>query len=307
METRAMYNSGPDFPLDQKGRPRIIAAIPAFNEERYIGTVVLQTRQHVDEVLVLDDGSTDRTSAVAGLAGATVIRHDTNKGKGAAVQRLLAEAKNRHAGILVFLDADTQHNPAEIPRLVQSVQSGCDLAIGSREAESYKTPFYRRIGQKTLLFSTRTLSGRKLTDSECGFRALSQKAIDAISINENGFAVETEMIGAAAQKGLKIVQVPISNIYTDDGSTLNPFVHGLGVLGRIIHLVSEWRPLLFFGVTGLAMLVVGLVLGILVFERSAHGEGLAVGTALICAMLVILGLLSLFSALTLNAIKRLRR
>ena len=293
-------------PLSKNNQSKVVVAIPAFNEEKYIGTIVLEAKQYVDEVIVLDDGSTDSTSNVANLAGAGVVRHTSNKGKGAAIQRLMIEAQNRGADILVLIDADAQHNPQEIPRLVNSIRAGFDLAIGSRQAQSQKTPRYRLAGQKVLLSATKFLSGARLTDSECGFRALSRKAISEMSLNEKGFAIETEMIAQAAERGLKISEVPISNIYTKDGSTLNPMVHGFGVLGRIIVLVSERRPLFFFGLAGVILAIVGLYIGVRVLEISSRGEGLAIGTALIAAILIIIGLLSIFTAIMLNALKRLR-
>jgi glycosyltransferase involved in cell wall biosynthesis len=115
---------------DAKGHLRVIAAIPAFNEEMYIGTIVLQTKQYVDQVIVIDDGSRDLTSKVAELAGAIVVRNVTNQGKGTALQALMVEARNRAADILVFIDADMQHNPNEIPRLIKPVLDGYDLVIG---------------------------------------------------------------------------------------------------------------------------------------------------------------------------------
>src|SRR4030042_5612043 len=98
-------------------QPRIIVGMPAFNEARYIGSVILQARQHADEVIVVDDGSADNTAGVARLAGATVVRHDKNEGYGSTIRRLLSEARQRQADILVVLDAAAQHKPDESPPL----------------------------------------------------------------------------------------------------------------------------------------------------------------------------------------------
>jgi glycosyltransferase involved in cell wall biosynthesis len=140
----------------------VLVAMPAYNEEKYIGTLVLQASQYADEVIVLDDGSADDTSKVAQLAGATVIRHPENRGKGASIQRILSEAKKRNPQILVLLDADSQHNPEEIPILTKPISEGFDLVIGSREAQRSKTPFYRRMGQKVLFRSSRILSEKDI-------------------------------------------------------------------------------------------------------------------------------------------------
>ena len=283
---------------------KVLAGVPAYNEARYIGSVVLQAKQYADEVIVVDDGSADNTSKVAELAGATVIRRDENRGKGAAIQSILAEARKRNPDALVLLDADSQHNPNEIPILIKPISEGFDLVIGSREAQKEKTPAYRRIGQKVLLRSTRMLSKSSISDSESGFRALSQKAINGLELKEKGFAVETEMIARAADKGFKITEVPISNIYTTDGSTMNPVRHGVGVLGRIITMISERRPLLFFGMVGGIFLVAGLIIGVRVLNIVTTKGVLAMGSTVLTALLIIAGILSVFTAVILNALRR---
>lgn len=220
-------------------KPRITAAMPAYNESRHIDAMVRRASRHVDEVIVLDDGSTDGTSEIAQSSGATVLRQNKNQGKGAAIRRIIAEAGRRHSDVLVLLDADGQHDPNEIPRFVKSISAGYDLVIGSRQAEAHKTPPYRRLGQRILLCATRTLTGVRLTDSESGFRALSAKAIAELTLKEKGFAIETEMIAEAAAKGLKITEIPIANIYTADGSTQNPVRHGFSVLFRIVVMMVK--------------------------------------------------------------------
>lgn len=123
---------------------KVIAAMPAYNEEKYIGSMVLQLRQYAEEVIVVDDGSIDRTSKIAGLAGATVVRHPQNKGYGSAIQSILAEAKKRNPDVLVILDADSQHNPDEVPYLVKAIAEGADVVIGSRKTQGNVIPAYRR-------------------------------------------------------------------------------------------------------------------------------------------------------------------
>jgi glycosyltransferase involved in cell wall biosynthesis len=288
----------------QQTEVRVLAGIAAYNEARYIGSIVLQARQYVDEVIVVDDGSTDNTARVAELAGATVIRHAENRGKGAAIQSILTEAKKRNPDTLVLLDADAQHNPNEIPILIKPISEGFDLVIGSREAQNDKTPRYRRIGKKVISRSTRLASKANIFDSESGFRALSPKAINELELKENGFAIESEMITRAAEKNLKITEVPISNIYTMDGSTLNPIRHGIDVLSRIIVMISQRRPLFFFGLAGGILLAAGLVIGFKVLHIATTTGQLAVGSTILTTLFIIAGMLSIFTGIILNALTR---
>ena len=285
-------------------QPKILVAMPAYNEEKYIGSLVLKARQYGDEVLVVDDGSTDYTAEIARLAGATVIRHKENKGYGAAIQSILAEAKRKAPDVLVLLDADSQHNPEDIPCLVKSISEGSDLVIGSRKLQKGNIPLYRRIGQKVLSYSSYILSKEKLSDSESGFRVFSRKAVTVLELRENGMAVSAETIATAAEKGLRITEVPISITYTEDGSTLNPIRHGFGVLGRILSLISERRPLFFFGLGGGILVILGIIAGARVLHILSVDGTMPVGTALVSVLLLTIGMFSIFTGIILHTFVR---
>ncbi len=285
--------------------PKIIACMPAFNEEKYIGTLVLKTRQYVDEVIVVDDGSADDTVEIAKLAGARVVQHKRNKGYGAAIQSIFAEAKKIDPDILVILDADAQHSPQEIPALIKPIlNDGYDCVIGSRQEQKKKIPFYRRIGQKIILRSVKTLSENKLTDSECGFRAFSRKAVRALDLQESGMAVSAETVAEASRKNLRVTQVPVNVTYSKDSSTMHPVRHGFSVFTRILVMISEQRPLFFFGLGGLILVLVGIIFGIRVLNLYAEYNVLPTGNTMVSVVLIVIGMFSIFTGLILRALSR---
>lgn len=281
--------------MSKLSQSKILVAMPAYNEEKYIGSLVTKAREYADEVLIVDDGSTDGTSEVARLAGATVIQHKENKGYGAAVQSILAEAKRISPDILVLLDADSQHNPGEIPRLVEPISQGFDLVIGSRKLLRDNIPLYRRIGQGVISYFCYILSGEKLSDSESGFRVFSRKAVGMLELREDGMSVSAETIAKAAEKGLKITEIPISITYTRDGSTLNPVRHGFGVLSRIIAMILERRPLLFFGLGGAILTLLGFLAGMRVIGIVSGGGEIDTSTVLVSVLFITIGILIIFT------------
>lgn len=277
--------------------------MPAFNEEKYIGTLVLQARQYVDEVIVVDDGSTDNTAEIAKLAGARVVKHEKNRGYGAAIQSIFAEAKKLNPDALVVLDADAQHSPGEIPNLVKPILDGYDCVIGSRQEHAKNIPFYRRLGQRLILHSVKTLTKDELTDTECGFRAFSRKAVQTLELKETGMAISAETVAEASRKSLKVIQVPISVTYGKDSSTLHPVKHGLSVYAKVLAWISERRPLFFFGLVGLILVTIGLGFGIRVVVMFTDSRVLPPGNTLVAAALIVVGMFSIFTGLVLAALR----
>jgi glycosyltransferase involved in cell wall biosynthesis len=286
----------------------ILAAIPAYNEETALGSVVLRARKFVDRVVVVDDGSTDGTAEIARLAGAVVISHGCNRGYGAAIQSCLAVAKSEGADALVILDGDGQHDPAEIPALLDPVvNGGYDLVIGSRFLRpSADIPLYRRLGIRLLTGFTNLSEEQKVSDSQSGFRAYSGKAISLLKGRGVGMGIGSELVISARELGLSLKEVPIGCRYGDlEGSTHHPLVHGASVFYAILSIIKEKRPLLFFGTSGTAFLVVGLVLGWQSTEIYYTTGGFPVGKALLAALCIIVAIVAIFSALVLDSISAL--
>lgn len=284
--------------------PHIVAIIPAYNEERYIGSVVLKTREYADEVIVVDDGSADRTASIAGMAGARVVCHGVNQGKGIALNTGFCAARSLHPQAIVILDGDGQHLPEEVPCVLAPILAGeADIVVGSRYLKSpCSVPRHRVWGHRAVGLLTDLGSGVSVTDSQSGFRAFSPGAVEIISFSSSGFSVESEMQFLAHDHGLRVVEVPITADYTDRPKrcVLN---HGLRVLNGVLRLMGQYRPLLFFGVPGLTVLLIGLIWGVHAVGVLQRSQALATGYALLGVLLAVLGSLSLFTGITLHSVR----
>jgi glycosyltransferase involved in cell wall biosynthesis len=283
----------------------VIVVVPSYNEELVIGSIVLKALQQVDRVIVVDDGSEDRTAEVAAFGGAEVIRIGKNSGKAHALCAGLKRAHDLGCTAAVTLDGDGQHTTREIQQVVTPILEGkADLVIGSRFlTRTNGVPFYRRIGQRTLDVMTEIGSGHRSTDTQSGFRAFSKKALDNLNFASTGYNIETDMITHFASRGLRILDVPTTVRYeVPHKHKKNPVTHGLGVLARIINIISYRRPLLAFGIPGFLMIVAGLLSEIWVFAElyatNTFHYILAIGSAFI----VILGMLLVIAGLILNAL-----
>lgn len=286
----------------------IVAAIPAYNEEIAIGSVIARAKQHVDEVLVIDDGSADKTAQIAELMGATVIIHEQNSGKGVALRTAFRWAQHKQVDILVTIDADGQHCPDEIPQVVEPILwKQADVVNGARFLKGHcvDVPKYRRVGQEVLTLATNMTADVKLTDSQSGFRAFSKDTFGVFKFNNSGMGVESEMINDAAAAGFKITEVPITCRYDVEGSTFNPVKHGMSVLGSIINQFQRKHPLLYFGVPGFLCLLFGLIFGFWTIYGYNTGDGFWVGKALLAMTLVILGSFGVFAGMILNSMSLL--
>lgn len=291
----------------QKG---LVVVIPAYNEQIALGSIVLQARQYVDRVIVVDDGSADKTSEIARLAGADVIRLEENMGKAYALIAGLRRARELNCTAAVMLDADGQHHTGDIPRLAEQVIRGeADLVIGSRfinDNDNDNIPLYRKAGQKTLDLFTNFGTRQKVSDSQSGFRALSRKALDHLDFKSEGYNIESDMIAHFAAHGLILKEVPIDVRYeVPHNHKKNAVKHGMGVLSRLINLISYRRPLLAFGIPGFVVIVIGLVFGSWAFTEYYSTGKFSFVLSMLCAVSLILGLLLVIAGLILNTLVRI--
>jgi glycosyltransferase involved in cell wall biosynthesis len=202
----------------------VCALIAAYNEERHVGEVVARTAPHVSAVVVVDDGSTDRTGAVAAAAGARVIRHERNQGKGCAVRTGLGAVLDEPFTHVLLLDADLQHDPDEIPKLLRCAEQGTgDFVVGERAFSKTAMPaprYYSNvIGSRILSY----LVGAPIGDSQSGFRLIRRDLLNRVRLTSTGYEIETEMLIKLVRGGARIDRVTVSRLaYENARSHMRP-------------------------------------------------------------------------------------
>jgi glycosyltransferase involved in cell wall biosynthesis len=222
-------------------RPSVATVIPAYQEEKHIGGVVRRTRQQLDDVLVVDDGSNDETAARAREAGAEVIVHPQNRGKGESIKTGLRHWLDRQFDFVIVLDADGQHRPEEIDRFVTAAFSAAEprLVLGNRMNDVAHMPLVRRIVNGYMSRKISRLCGQNIPDTQCGFRLIHRQLIPELLGGANRFDYETEMLIFASRKGYRIESVPISTVYSDEVSSIHPIRDTI----RFFKLVRRYQEL----------------------------------------------------------------
>ena len=284
-----------------------LACIPAYNEENHIADVIKKSLLYVDQVVVCDDGSTDDTAKIAKSAGAIVISQ-SNQGYGAAISTLFDYARRNNAKIMVTLDSDGQHNPEQIPLLLDAIIThGVDVSIGSRFLGDTEASGYRKAGIKIITSATNYGTNLKISDSQSGFRAYSQKAISTIHPTEQGMSVSTEILLKISNKGLSLAEVPISIIYGPDTSEHNSVSHGVSVLMNTLKYISIKHPIKFYGIPGLLLTILGVILGGVFLDAYLNDQVVFYGSLLGAVVLFLLGAILSVTAIILFSIANLIR
>jgi len=286
--------------VDSKNDYRVLVCIPAFNEAKSIGEIVMRSKKYANGVIVYDDGSADNTSEVAESSGATVIRNPENKGYGVAIRSLFQAAKENDADIMVTLDSDGQHNPDQIPEIIEPLKHGFDIVIGSRflnNIDKQKVPKYRTFGIKTITKLTQAASYNAITDSQSGFRAYTKNALSKINLFEDGMAVSTEILLRGSEKKLPMTEVPITVRYDmKDRSTHNPITHGISVSYSVFQFISLRHPLAFYGVPGIVLLGIAAYFMKNALDLFAKTEYVSTNMILIAVGIAVVGVVLLATA-----------
>jgi len=201
--------------------------IPAYNAAAHLAGVIDDTARviPVERIIVIDDGSADKTYEVAQGKGVVLEQHNPNQGKGAALKTGFAKAIDMGMDYVITLDADGQHDPAEIPTFVQhTVKTGVDVIVGNRMDDRGEMPFIRVFANSATSAFVSLRSGTRIPDSQNGYRLFKTKILKGITLETTRYDTESEVLIKAARKGARVDSVPVKTIYGDEVSTVHPFV-----------------------------------------------------------------------------------
>lgn len=303
-------------PIERKSSPRCLVAIPAYNEENTITDVVTQAGAYVDSVLVIDDGSEDDTVARAQAAGADVVQHEYNKGYGGALKTAFQEANRREVDHLVILDGDGQHDPTDVPRLIDQQRSeGAEIVIGSRFVGGAENaiPFYRRIGLWLVNFMTNLSMGNlrskeRVRDTQCGFRAYNKRATESLAADDmigDHMGASTDVLYHARRQRFHIEEIDISVDYAvENASSHDPLSHGLVLISNILRTIERDRPIASLGLPGFVSALLGLGFGYWAVFRYVQAETFPVGLTMLSSFFILAGAFACFTAIMLHSLNR---
>ena len=285
----------------------ILTCIPAFNEGKVIDEVIKKCLKFSDQVVVCDDGSTDDTYEIADAAGAHVIRHDVNIGKGEALRTLFKFAIHSKNDIIVTIDGDGQFLPEEIPKLVSDIEEKkSDIVIGYRFDDATDMPNYRRFGNKMLDKMANMVTELSVSDTQSGYRAYSKDIIGKLNFNIKGFGADVEILIDAANKGFRISEQKVTVIYNtgSDTSTKNPISHAGEVITTILERIAIKSPLKYLGIPGIVTIVLGIYFALDVFITYNNTGYFSLPFTLIGATFLVLGLILFLMATMLFSVSK---
>lgn len=294
--------------------PHVLVGIPAYNEEQAIAEVVTDALRYADDVLVVDDSSDDATVEQATDAGATVIEHEVNQGYGGALNTIFGEASRVRTDSLAILDADGQHNPDQIPDLLETQrETGADIVIGSRFTDGGNTdaPLYRRAGLGVVNLLTNLSLGvirsdSRIKDTQSGFRLYSRSAIDSLAAAEdisNQMSASTDILYHAQHNNFVIEEVGADIKYdVEDASNINPISHGITLVMNIIRTIEQDRPVTILGIPGFASTLIGIGFGYWTFSNYIVSGTFPIGIAIMSVFFTLAGIFASFTAIILHSL-----
>lgn len=321
--TQEAFASSLDFTVSTETRDssaqnpdEVLVTIPAYNEASSINDVVRSVRPNADTVVVIDDGSTDDTAAVAEAAGAEVVQHDRNRGYGAALKTAFEEARERGARHMITLDGDGQHDADDVSRLVnRQRETGAEVVIGSRFVGDADTgvPLYRRLGIMVINLLTNLSLGvirpsSRIRDTQSGFRAYDETAIETLAHDNtlgDRMNISTDILHHAHQHDYAIEEVgTVVDYDVDDGNNHNPISHGYVLMANLFDIIERTRPIMALTLPGFVMTFVGLSVGYWGYAQYVEVGQFPMDIAVVAAFLIPLGVLVSLSGIIFHSLNK---
>ena len=289
----------------------VLVCIPAYNAESTISEAVKRCQKFADLVLVINDGSSDKTEFLAKEVGADVVTHKRNRGYGAAIKTGLIEGLKRNARVTITFDADLQHDENDIPKLIKPIMdNSTDIVIGSRfiqNDDDVKT--YRKFGIKIITTLVNSFMNNHISDAESGLRAYSLDSLKELVplLETEGMGMSSEILLKSAVCKLKIFEIPRKEMYPNDvqTSSQNPLKHGLTVISTIFKLIIETKPLTAFGIPSLFLFIFSGISSFYVIEFYNQMSRLPVGLTLFTITLLTVGFFFILAGVILYVLSRI--
>ena len=300
----------------ESDQTNVMVGIPAYNEAETVSSVVESARKHADEVVVVDDGSSDQTALLARDAGGTVIEHDRNQGYGGSLQTIFEEADHRNVDRLVVLDGDGQHDTGDIPHLLAEHEAtDAEIVIGNRfgGANVSEIPLYRRLGLWVINGLVNVSIGNirsttQIEDVQSGFRSYDATAVESIAqhthLIEDQMSASTDILYLANREGFTIREVPTTIRYdVSNANTHHPVRHGFSIVRRIVSTLEWERPVTVLGVPGILLALMGIGVGYWAVSEFVTRGTAAAGSTLLSLTLLFVGSLSVLASVIQYSVK----
>ncbi len=220
-------------------KPEILVLIPAYNEEKFLDELLIRVKNHFppENILVVDDGSEDRTADIARSQGVNLLTNRVNRGKGYTLSRGFEFAVKRGFDAVITMDADLQHDPDEIPLFIDKFLCGCDVVVGSRWQSMMGMPLDRYLSNRLTTTIIDAIAGQRIEDTQSGYRLISTDVLRRIKVRATHYDAESELIVKAARAGFKLCNVPIKTIYGEEESSINKFMDTYRFIKLVFRLI----------------------------------------------------------------------
>lgn len=214
--------------------------IPSYNEARTIGAITKELKSRALTVYVVDDGSTDKTAAIAASEGAVVITHDKNKGKGASLIEGFGRALKDGFDAVLIMDGDGQHATGDIDNFFNKMsETGADIIIGNRMLDTASMPWARKVTNRIMSRLISKICGQVIPDTQCGFKLIRRSVLESIKFEFSNFEIESEILIKAAKKGFRIESVPVKTVYREETSKINPIFDTIRFFSFLIRMTGK--------------------------------------------------------------------